>query len=71
MMQKYNHKYYEPLEQMIAVRHQYMSKIIKKIAHSNIYDYLNNKKILDIGCGTGEFLDNFTHILMPNSNHLF
>ena len=52
MMQKYNYKYYEPLEQMIAVRHQYMSKIIKKITHSNIYDYLKNKKILDIGCGT-------------------
>ena len=59
MMQKYNYKYYEPLEQMIAVRHQYMSKIIKKITHSNIYDYLNNKKILDIGCGTGEFLKNY------------
>ena len=58
-MQKYNYKYYEPLEQMIAVRHQYMSKIIKKITNSNIYDYLNNKKILDIGCGTGEFLKNY------------
>ena len=58
-MQNYNYKYYEPLEQMIAVRHQYMSKIIKKITNSNIYDYLNNKKILDIGCGTGEFLKNY------------
>ena len=58
-MQNYNYKYYEPLEQMIAVRHQYMSKIIKKITNSNIYDYLNNKKILDIGCGTGKFLKNY------------
>ena len=49
MMQNYNYKYYEPLEQMIAVRHQYMSKVIKKITHLNIYEYLKNKKILDIG----------------------
>ena len=58
-MQNYNYKDYEPLEQMIAVRHQYMSKIITKITYSNIYEYLKNKKILDIGCVTGEFLKNY------------
>ena len=36
-MQSYNNKYYEPLEQMIAVRHQYMSKIIKK---NHSFEYL-------------------------------
>ena len=28
-MAKYNKEYYEPLEQMMAVRHQYMSKILR------------------------------------------
>ena len=34
-MQNYNYKYYEPLEQMIAVRHQYMGKIIKEYAEKD------------------------------------
>ena len=46
-MQNYNYKYYEPLEQMIAVRHQYMSKIIKKFTNSNIYDYSSASALLN------------------------
>ena len=58
-MAKYNKEYYEPLEQMMAVRHQYMSKIIRNYTDLDIYNFFQNKQILDLGCGTGEFLNNY------------
>ena len=58
-MAKYNKEYYEPLEQMMAVRHQYMSKILRDHTDQDTYNFFQNKQVLDLGCGTGMFLNNY------------
>jgi len=58
-MENINPKYYKPLEQMMSVRHQYMGKIISYMENSNIYDFIKNRHVLDLGCGTGKFLHNY------------
>ena len=40
-MDTYNSKYYEPLEQMMAIRHQYMSKILRDHSGQDIYEFFS------------------------------
>ena len=40
-MKDINQKYYEPLEQMMAIRHQYMAKIVKLTHELSIYKFFS------------------------------
>jgi len=52
-------KYYEPLKLMTPIRYQYMKKIILNKKNTSMDDVFIGKNILDIGTGTGEYLDIF------------
>ena len=52
-------KYYEPLKLMTPIRYQYMKKIILNKKNASMDDAFIGKNILDIGNGTGEYLDIF------------
>ena len=55
-------KYYEPLKLMMPIRYQYMKKIILNEKNSSMEDIFIGKNILDIGTGTGEYLDIFREL---------
>jgi len=52
-------KYYEPLKLMTPIRYQYMKKIILNKKNESMDEVFIGKNILDIGTGTGEYLDIF------------
>ena len=58
-MKNTDQRYYEPLEQMMAIRHSYMAKVIRDIFDTSIFDFFSKKEVLDLGCGTGKFLYNY------------